>query len=136
LPPRRKRLKWADPAELRKSPLATMTSNAIHGGILVLALLTLFLRPAIAFWVFIGIPVSFMRAFIAMPIFGETLNIMSIFRFILGLGIVVEDAIVTAENVSTHLISAEWCEAAAILGSQELATAVTFGVLTTVAAFL
>ncbi|MCP4060657.1 MAG: efflux RND transporter permease subunit, partial [Pseudoalteromonas sp.] len=107
-----------------------------QGGILVLALLTLFLRPAIAFWVFIGIPVSFMGAFIAMPIFGVTLNIMSLFGFILVLGIVVDDAIVTGENVYTHLKTAESGEQAAILGTQEVATPVTFGVLTTVAAFL
>ncbi|MGO2075745.1 MAG: efflux RND transporter permease subunit, partial [Pseudoalteromonas sp.] len=91
---------------------------------------------AIAFWVFIGIPVSFMGAFLAMPLFGVTLNIMSLFGFILVLGIVVDDAIVTGENVYTHLKTAESGEQAAIRGTQEVATPVTFGVLTTVAAFL
>ncbi|MBW4968281.1 efflux RND transporter permease subunit [Pseudoalteromonas sp. CR1] len=127
---------WDDDSELVKSRIATLTSNALQGGILVLALLTLFLRPAIAFWVFIGIPVSFMGAFIAMPIFGVTLNIMSLFGFILVLGIVVDDAIVTGENVYTHFKTAKSGEQAAILGTQEVATPVTFGVLTTVAAFL
>ncbi|MBB1280968.1 MULTISPECIES: efflux RND transporter permease subunit [Pseudoalteromonas] len=127
---------WDDDSELVKSRIATLTTNALQGGILVLALLTLFLRPAIAFWVFIGIPVSFMGAFIAMPIFGVTLNIMSLFGFILVLGIVVDDAIVTGENVYTHLKTAKSGEQAAILGTQEVATPVTFGVLTTVAAFL
>ena len=127
---------WDDDSEIVKSRIATLTTNAIQGGILVLALLTLFLRPAIAFWVFIGIPVSFMGAFLAMPIFGITLNVMSLFGFILVLGIVVDDAIVTGENVYTHLKTAESCEQAAIRGTQEVATPVTFGVLTTVAAFL
>ncbi|KPH64625.1 acriflavine resistance protein B [Pseudoalteromonas porphyrae] len=127
---------WDDDSELVKSRIATLTTNALQGGILVLALLTLFLRPAIAFWVFIGIPVSFMGAFLAMPLFGVTLNIMSLFGFILVLGIVVDDAIVTGENVYTHLKTAESGEQAAILGTQEVATPVTFGVLTTVAAFL
>ncbi|GAA61917.1 multidrug resistance protein, AcrB/AcrD/AcrF [Pseudoalteromonas sp. BSi20652] len=127
---------WDDDSELVKSRISTLTTNALQGGILVLALLTLFLRPAIAFWVFIGIPVSFMGAFIAMPIFGVTLNIMSLFGFILVLGIVVDDAIVTGENVYTHLKTAKSGEQAAILGTQEVATPVTFGVLTTVAAFL
>ena len=77
-----------------------------------------------------------MGAFIAMPIFGVTLNIMSLFGFILVLGIVVDDAIVTGENVYTHLKTAKSGEQAAILGTQEVATPVTFGVLTTVAAFL
>ncbi|MFK3859171.1 efflux RND transporter permease subunit [Pseudoalteromonas rhizosphaerae] len=127
---------WDDDSELVKSRIATLTTNALQGGILVLALLTLFLRPAIAFWVFIGIPVSFMGAFLAMPLFGVTLNIMSLFGFILVLGIVVDDAIVTGENVYTHMKTAESGEQAAIRGTQEVATPVTFGVLTTVAAFL
>jgi len=127
---------WDDNSEIVKSRIATLTTNALQGGILVLALLTLFLRPAIAFWVFIGIPVSFMGAFIVMPFFGVTLNIISLFGFILVLGIVVDDAIVTGENVYTHLKTAESGEQAAILGTQEVATPVTFGVLTTVAAFL
>ncbi|KAF7765104.1 hypothetical protein PCIT_b1250 [Pseudoalteromonas citrea] len=127
---------WDDDSVIVKNRISTLASNAMQGGILVLALLTLFLRPAIAFWVFIGIPVSFMGAFIAMPIFGISLNIMSLFGFILVLGIVVDDAIVTGENIYTHLNSAESGEEAAIKGTQEVATPVTFGILTTVAAFL
>jgi len=127
---------WDDNSEVVKSRLSTLTTNALQGGILVLALLTLFLRPAIAFWVFIGIPVSFMGAFLVMPLFGITLNVISLFGFILVLGIVVDDAIVTGENVYTHLKTAESGEEAAIRGTLEVATPVTFGVLTTVAAFL
>ncbi|KID57304.1 acriflavine resistance protein B [Pseudoalteromonas luteoviolacea] len=127
---------WDDDSVIVKNRISTLTSNALQGGILVLALLTLFLRPAIAFWVFIGIPVSFMGAFLAMPFFGISLNIMSLFGFILVLGIVVDDAIVTGENIYTHLNSAESGEEAAIKGTQEVATPVTFGILTTVAAFL
>ena len=127
---------WDDESELVKARIATLSTNALQGGILVLALLTLFLRPAIAFWVFIGIPVSFMGAFLAMPFFGVSLNVMSLFGFILVLGIVVDDAIVTGENVYTHMKTAESGEQAAIRGTEEVATPVTFGVLTTVAAFL
>ncbi|HCP98640.1 MAG TPA: acriflavine resistance protein B [Pseudoalteromonas sp.] len=127
---------WDDDSEVVKSRIATLTSNALQGGILVLGLLTLFLRPAIAFWVFIGIPVSFMGAFMAMAAFGVTINVISLFGFILVLGIVVDDAIVTGENVYTHLKTAKSGEEAAIKGTQEVATPVTFGVLTTVAAFL
>jgi len=127
---------WDDDSSIVKNRISTLTSNAIQGGILVLALLTLFLRPAIAFWVFLGIPVAFMGTFIVMPYFGITLNILSLFGFILVLGIVVDDAIVTGENVYTHLRHAESGEQAAINGTLEVATPVTFGVLTTVAAFL
>jgi multidrug efflux pump subunit AcrB len=127
---------WDDDSQIVKNRISTLTTSAMQGGILVLALLSLFLRPSIAFWVFIGIPISFMGAFIAMPFFGITLNIMSLFGFILVLGIVVDDAIVTGENIYTHLKTSESGEEAAIRGTQEVATPVTFGVLTTVAAFL
>jgi len=127
---------WDDDSQIVKNRISTLTTSALQGGILVLALLTLFLRPSIAFWVFIGIPISFMGAFIMMPVFGVTLNIMSLFGFILVLGIVVDDAIVTGENIYTHLKTSESGEQAAIRGTQEVATPVTFGILTTVAAFL
>ena len=127
---------WRDKSKMVKGRLKTLTTSAIQGGILVLALLTLFLRPSVALWVFIGIPVSFMGAFIAMPFFGITLNQMSLFGFILVLGIVVDDAIVTGENVYRHLQNAEDGEYAAIEGTKEVAAPVTFGVLTTVAAFI
>ena len=127
---------WGDGSLLVKSRIKTLTTNALQGGILVLLLLTLFLRPSIAFWVFIGIPVSFMGAFLVMPLFGVTLNVLSLFGFILVLGIVVDDAIVTGENIYSHLRNAESGLQASIHGTQEVAVPVTFGVLTTVAAFL
>jgi multidrug efflux pump subunit AcrB len=127
---------WDDDSQIVKARIATLTTNAMQGGILVLALLSLFLRPSIAFWVCIGIPISFMGAFIVMPFLGVTLNIMSLFAFILVLGIVVDDAIVTGENIYSHLQKSESGEQAAIRGTQEVATPVTFGILTTVAAFL
>ncbi len=127
---------WRDRSKIVKKRLQTLTTNAIQGGILVLLLLTLFLRPSIAFWVFIGIPVSFMGAFVSMSYFDVTLNIMSLFAFLLVLGIVVDDAIVTGENVYTHLRHAENGLDAAINGTKEVAVPVTFGVLTTIAAFL
>jgi multidrug efflux pump subunit AcrB len=127
---------WDDDSEIVKSRISTLTSNALQGGILVLLLLTLFLRPSIAFWVFLGIPVCFLGAFIFMPFMGVTINIMSLFGFILVLGIVVDDAIVTGENIYTHMKTAKSSEEAAINGTKEVATPVTFGILTTVAAFL
>ncbi len=127
---------WDDDSEIVKGRLNTLISNAMQGGFLVLLLLTLFLRPSIAFWVFIGIPVSFMGAFIFMPFLGISLNIMSLFGFILVLGIVVDDAIVTGENIYRHTTFAKTGIEAAVKGTQEVATPVTFGILTTVAAFL
>ncbi|NMP32297.1 efflux RND transporter permease subunit [Thalassotalea sp. M1531] len=127
---------WDDDSEIVKSRLNTLISNALQGGFLVLLLLTLFLRPSIAFWVFIGIPVSFMGAFIFMPFFDISLNVMSMFGFILVLGIVVDDAIVTGENIYRHTQFAKTGLEAAVNGTEEVATPVTFGILTTVAAFL
>jgi multidrug efflux pump subunit AcrB len=127
---------WRDRSRIVKKRLRTLTNNAIQGGVLVLLLLTLFLRPSIAFWVFIGVPVSFMGAFVAMPFFDVSLNVFSLFAFLLVLGIVVDDAIVTGENVYTHLRHAENGLEAAIRGTREVAIPVTFGILTTIAAFL
>ena len=127
---------WDDDSVVVKNRLGTLIRNAVQGGILVLALLTLFLRPSIAFWVFLGIPISFMGAFIFMPLLGVSLNILSLFGFILVLGIVVDDAIVTGENVYTHLRTSETGLEAAIRGTQEVAIPVTFGVLTTIVAFM
>lgn len=127
---------WDDDSQIVKNRLSTLINNAIQGGILVLALLALFLRPAIAFWVFIGIPISFMGAFIVMPFLGITLNVISLFGFILVLGIVVDDAIVTGENVYRHMRNGKQGVDAAIVGTREVAIPVTFGVLTTVVAFV
>ena len=127
---------WRDRSKIVKKRLQTLTNNAIQGGILVLLLLTLFLRPSVAFWVFVGVPISFMGAFIVMPYFGVTLNIFSLFAFLLVLGIVVDDAIVTGENIYTHLRHADNGLHAVIQGTREVAVPVTFGVLTTVVAFL
>ena len=126
---------WRDRSRIVKSRLKTLTNSAIQGGILVFLLLTLFLRPAVAVWVCIGIPMSFMGAFILMPEIGVTLNVVSLFAFILVLGIVVDDAIVTGENIYRHLRQGEPGLDAAITGTQEVAVPVTFGILTTVAAF-
>jgi len=127
---------WRDRSKSIKARLATLTRSAWQGALLVILLLALFLRPAVALWVCIGIPMSFMGAFILMPIFGISLNLMSLFAFILVLGIVVDDAIVTGENVYEHMQRGTDPLTAAIKGTQEVAVPVTFGILTTVAAFI
>ncbi len=127
---------WDDDSVIVKNRIGTLAQSAIQGGILVLIFLSLFLRPIIAFWVFVGIPVSFMGAFLMMPFFDVTLNVMSLFGFILVLGIVVDDAIVTGENIYNHLGKSKNGEIAAINGTKEIALPVTFGVLTTIVAFL
>lgn len=127
---------WKDDSKIVKARLGTLIDSATIGIGLVVLLLTLFLRPAVALWVSLGIPISMLGALAVMPELGVTLNIVSMFAFILVLGIVVDDAIVTGENVYTHIRRDNDPLRAAIEGTQEISVPVTFGVLTTVAAFL
>ncbi|MFT5502073.1 MAG: multidrug efflux pump subunit AcrB, partial [Woeseiaceae bacterium] len=127
---------WDDNSQTLKNRLGILAKSAAQGGFLVILLLTLFLRPAIAFWVFLGIPISFLGAFILMNIFDISLNMMSAFGFIIVLGIVVDDAIVTGENVYKHMQTGDSGLSAAIHGTKEVAIPVTFGILTTIAAFM
>ncbi len=127
---------WDDDSKVLKGRLNTLLSSGLYGGLLVLLILSLFLRPAIAFWVFLGVPVSFMGAFIFMPLVGGTFNMISLFAFITVLGIVVDDAIVTGENIYSKMRDGMEPIKASIIGTKEIAIPVTFGILTTVVAFL
>ena len=126
---------WGDRSEILKERLGILASGAIQGSVLVLLLLGLFLRPTIAVWVFVSIPVSFLGAAAVLPVLDESLNLMSAFGFIMVLGIVVDDAIVTGESVFRHLRHADDGLTAAVQGTKDVAAPVTFGVLTTMAAF-
>ena len=126
---------WDDDSVRLKDRLGIMATSAFQGSVLVILLLTLFLRPAVSFWVFLGIPASFLGAFAMMYVFDIPLNMMSAFGFIMVLGIVVDDAIVTGENVYAHIQQGSSGIDAAINGTKEVAVPVTFGVLTTIAAF-
>ena len=126
---------WRDWSRAVRARIDTLTNSAMQGGVLVLLLLSLFLRFWVAAWVFVGVPVSILGGIALMPIFGVSLNLLSLFAFILVLGIVVDDAIVTGENIYTHMRRKKDQVQAAIDGTHEVAVPVTFGVLTTVAAF-
>ncbi len=126
---------YGETAKVVESRLNTLISSAIQGGILVMILLALFLRPAVALWVGIGIPVCFLGAFAMMPILGVTLNMLTMFAFLIVLGIVVDDAIVTGENIYRHMRNGMPPEQAAVFGTEEVAVPVTFGVVTTMIAF-
>lgn len=115
--------------------LSTLVSSALQGGLLVLVLLSLFLRPSVAFWVGLGIPVCFLGGLALMPVLGLTLNMLTMFAFLLVLGIVVDDAIVTGENIYRHQRAGMSSADAALFGTKEVAVPVTFGVVTTMVAF-
>ncbi|MBC2605352.1 efflux RND transporter permease subunit [Pelagicoccus albus] len=126
---------WQDDSERIAERLSMLKGSAIFGYVLVICVLSLFLRPSLAFWVSLGIPIAFSGAFFLLPMMGITLNMITLFAFILVLGIVVDDAIVTGENVYQRMQSGEDSLTATIKGTQEVAVPVIFGVLTTVAAF-
>lgn len=126
---------WRDRSKYIDKRINSLVMNALQGGLLVFILLSLFLRVQLAFWVLIGIPVSIIGAFAFMPMFDITINYTSIFAFILVLGIVVDDAIVTGENIFQHLEKGGDPTTAVIEGTREVGVAVTFGVLTTMLAF-
>ena len=126
---------YGNTAEVVQDRLTTLINSAIQGGLLVLILLSLFLRPAVAFWVGIGIPVCFLGGLALMPYLGLTLNMFTMFAFLLVLGIVVDDAIVTGENIYRHQRNGMAPAEAALFGTKEVAVPVTFGVITTMVAF-
>lgn len=126
---------WRDRSRVVEARLSTLVKSAFQGGLLILLLLTLFLRPSVALWVLVGLPVAVMGGISLMPELGVTINLISLFAFILVLGIVVDDAIVTGENIYKHLETGQDPLQAVTIGTQEIAVPVTFGVLTTVVAF-
>ncbi|MFT7304407.1 MAG: multidrug efflux pump subunit AcrB [Akkermansiaceae bacterium] len=127
---------WDDESIRIRGRLSTLGTSLLSGGLLVLLVLSVFLRPMLAFFVVLGIPVSFAGGLLLMPYFGMTANTMSLFGFIIVLGIVVDDAIVTGENIYSRLRDDLSPLDAAVLGTKQVATPVTFGVLTTIVAFI
>ena len=126
---------WQDQSTILQARLATMFRNGLGGFVLVFLVLALFLELRLAFWVSLGIPISFLGAIMLMPGLDVTVNVISLFAFILVLGIVVDDAIIVGENVYAHQEEHGEGLRGAIEGGREIATPVVFAVLTTVAAF-
>ncbi len=120
-----------------KGRLKMLIENGIIGLILVFLVLTLFLRPTLAFFVMIGIPISFLGALLFLPPLGISINLASLFGFILVLGIVVDDAIIVGESVFTQFQKhgGPGVEAS-IAGAHKVSLPVTFAVLTTIVAFI
>ena len=126
---------WKDDSRYLSGRLSLLAKNGIFGLLLVTIVLALFLRPSLALLVSIGIPVSFAGAIMLMPYTEISINMISLFAFILVLGIVVDDAIVVGENVYSRIRRGEHPRLAAPRGTREVGIVVTFGVLTTAMAF-
>ena len=125
-----------DTSELLKSRMDLLIKNALIGLVMVFIVLGLFLRVRLAMWVMLGIPISFLGAMLVMPTLDVSINMLSLFAFILALGIVVDDAIVVGENIFEHINRGEERINAATIGAIEVSGPVVFSVLTTVVAFL
>ena len=140
-----------DEAYTLNGRLTMMSKNLVMGGLLVAIVLGIFLNLKVAFWVILGIPISFAGAFWLMPFGSVTVNIMSLFAFIMVLGIVVDDAIVIGESVFSeakddyqkklahgNIPDTGYSTPAEVVvrGAKRVATPSTIGVLTTMAAFL
>lgn len=127
---------WNDDSTILEDRLATLLDSGRQGFLMVLILLALFLRPRLAFWVSLGVPVAFLGAIFLTNAVGMSINAISLFGFILVLGILVDDAIVVGESIHSRHQTGETPLQGAVAGAQRVTIPVTFGVLTTVAAFM
>ena len=129
---------WVDMTYYLQGRLDLMLDSMKSGAVLVFLMLALFLRVRLAFWVMMGLPVCFLGTLLIMPMamVDVTINIISLFAFILVLGIVVDDAIVMGESAHDEVERSGHSAESVIRGVQRVAMPATFGVLTTIAVFV
>jgi len=127
---------WRNQADILKSRIELLLRNGLIGLVLVFAVLVLFLDLRLAFWTTMGIPISFLGAFLFISASGATINMISLFAFILVLGIVVDDAIVVGESIFALREAGVPAREAALQGLRSVIVPVVIGVLTTMIAFL
>ena len=125
-----------DESGMISNRLELMFTNGLIGLVLVTAVLFLFVRPAPALWILVGIPVVFMAAMTLVGPFGMTLNLMALTGFIVVLGMVVDDAVVVSERIALKHAQGLAPEQAALAGTREMVAPVTAAALTTMLAFL
>ncbi|MCK5311049.1 MAG: efflux RND transporter permease subunit [Desulfobacteraceae bacterium] len=126
---------WQDLAEMVQDRIDLLTKNGTQGIILVFIVLALFLHLGLAFWVSVGIPISFMGAFVVLNYMGASINMLSLFGFIMTLGILVDDAIIVGENVYSHYSEGKSPKQAVIDSMGQVGGPVLMAVITTIVAF-
>ena len=126
---------WNDSSKYFRSRINLLVNNAISGFFLLFAILLLFLRFKLSFWTSMGIPTAFFGAFWMLPLFDGSINMISMFAFILVLGIVVDDAVIVGENIFSHNRRGIFGLEGAIKGAQDVAKPVVYAVITTMVAF-
>ncbi len=127
---------WEDQSELLSDRISLLLRNMSMGLALVLITLGLFLEIRLAFWVMMGVPISILGSFLLFPTFDVSINMLSLFAFIVTLGIVVDDAIVVGENIYELRQRGYSYIQAAIQGARQVAVPVTFSILTNIATFV
>ena len=127
---------WADYSMMFSGRLELLSTNAFGGLVLVFVVLMLFLRPQLAFWVALGIAVAYMGALWILPSMGLTLNMLSMFSFLLILGIIVDDAIVVGESIFRHQQEGYEGSTAAQMGAQAVSKPVVLAVVSTMIVFI
>ncbi|MBL4633258.1 MAG: efflux RND transporter permease subunit, partial [Kofleriaceae bacterium] len=136
LPPGIQMDTWMDMSQMYKQRMDLLSRNALVGLVLVILILGLFLDMRLAFWVTLGIPISFMGAFLFLPSTDVSLNMISLFAFIQVLGMVVDDAIVVGEAAYVRRQQGMSPLAAAIAGVREVAVPVCFAIITTIVMYI
>ncbi len=136
LPPGYELVHWLDESVPVAGRLRLLTKNGIQGLILVFLLLTIFLELRLAFWVAMGLPVAMLGTCAVLYGMGQSLNMLSMFAFLIGLGILVDDAIVVGENIYTHRRFGKSLPQAAVDGAFEVLPSVSASVSTTIIAFV
>ena len=127
---------WADRSEILRGRINLMLKSAFQGAVLVLLVLGLFLNASLAFWVILGVPFSFLGALLVIDIFSlGSINVISVFGFILVLGMLVDDGIVTAESAFAQLEEEGEGVDSIVRGVRRVTVATVFGALTTMVAF-
>lgn len=136
LPPGVEMFIWQDSSVPFKGRVETLLKNGLGGLALVFLVLVLFLRPLLAMWVCAGITVAFMGTLFVLQYTGVSLNMISLFAFVLILGIVVDDAIIVGESIHSAQVSGESGAAGAISGARGVLKPVMFAVISTMIFFL
>lgn len=126
---------WDDDSEILDARIDLLTRNAVMGFFLVIGILALFLDLRLALWVALGIPISFLGSFLMLGSMDVSINMVSLFAFIVTLGMVVDDAIVVGERIYSLVEEGLPAHRAAITAAHELLAPVTFAILTSVVAF-
>jgi len=136
LPPGVQTAIFHDRSDVYRQRVQLLLKNGASGLVLVLILLALFLEARLAFWVALGVPVSFLGSFLFLPATGVTINMISLFAYIIAVGIVVDDAIVVGENTYRYHQEGMPFLKAAVRGAREVAMPVTFSILTNIVTFM